>query len=135
MNNWLLKTEPSEYSFDDLLREKNTRWQGVRNHQALSHLRAMTKGDQALIYHTGDEKQIVGLAAVTSNAYADPDEDDERLVVVDVKALRRVATPVTLAQIKSDPAFKAFDLVRLPRLSVMPVSQPHWETLSRLCGL
>ena len=135
MNHWLLKTEPSQYCFNDLLRDKKTTWEGVTNNQALIHLRAMKKGDQAFIYHTGAEKCIVGLAAIASDPYPDPGQGDARLVVVDVKPSRTLPTPVTLAQIKANPAFKTFDLVRIPRLSIMPVPPPHWEKLSRLCGL
>ncbi|MBC8078530.1 MAG: EVE domain-containing protein [Chloroflexales bacterium] len=126
---WLLKTEPDVYSFADLLRDGATRWDGVANNAALKHMRAMRPGDEALIYHTGDERRAVGLAEITSAAYADPLAGDERLVVVDVRALRRLPQPVTLAAIKADAFFAGFALVREPRLSVVPVSAAQWQRL------
>jgi predicted RNA-binding protein with PUA-like domain len=129
VNYWLLKTEPDAYSFTDLQRDGATVWDGVANNAALKHMRDMRPGDQALIYHTGDERQAVGLAEVTSAPYPDPRADDPKLVVVDVKALRPLATPVTLAAIKSDGAFTDFALVRQGRLSVVPVPPALWERL------
>jgi predicted RNA-binding protein with PUA-like domain len=118
---WLLKSEPSTYSFADLQREKSTSWTGVTNAAALIHMRNMRKGDVAFIYHTGDEKQIVGLAEITSKPYPDPEATNPKFVAVDLKPTRALKQPVTLAQIKADPRFKSFDLVRNSRLSVMPV--------------
>jgi predicted RNA-binding protein with PUA-like domain len=129
---WLVKTEPGTYSWDDLAREKSTVWDGVSNATALIHLRAMRKGDDVLIYHTGDEKAVVGTATVGANAYPDPKQHDERLVVVELKVGEKLASPVTLAQIKADPAFKSFDLVRISRLSVMPVPEPMWNRILEL---
>ncbi|KPV48723.1 ubiquinol-cytochrome C reductase, partial [Kouleothrix aurantiaca] len=102
---WLLKTEPDDYSFADLTRDGGTVWDGVSNNAALIHLRAMQPGDQALIYHTGDERQAVGIATITSAPYADPKRGNPKRVVVDVAPLRLLARPVTLAAIKAEPAF------------------------------
>jgi len=126
---WLVKTEPTTYSFDDLLRDKQTVWDGVRNNLALRHLREMQKGDAVMIYHSGEDKSIVGLAEVIRGPYADPKQNDEKLVVVDLKAKRRLAQAVTLGRIKSDERFAQFALVRMPRLSVMPVPEDVWGEL------
>jgi predicted RNA-binding protein with PUA-like domain len=131
---WLLKTEPDVYSFADLVRDGATRWDGVTNNAALLHLRAMRAGDAALIYHTGDERRAVGLAEVISAPYADPQAGDPKLVVVDVRALRPLPRPVTLAAIKADPFFANFALVRQGRLSVVPVSAELWERLLAMAG-
>lgn len=120
-NIWLLKTEPSTYSYADLERDRRTTWDGVRNPAALKFLRAMKAGDIALIYHTGEERQIVGIAEVAKDAYADPKHNDPKLAVVDLEASQRLPKPVTLAAIKSQKVFAGFELVRQPRLSVMPV--------------
>jgi predicted RNA-binding protein with PUA-like domain len=126
---WILKTEPASYSYDDLQREQTTVWDGVSNPQALNHIRQMQPGDQALIYHSGDERAAVGLAEIVTGPYADPDLDDNRRVVVDVRAVRRLTQPVTLAALKADPAFAQSGLVRQGRLSVVPVSDDLWERL------
>jgi len=126
---WLLKTEPDDYSYDDLERDKETVWDGVSNNLALIHLRNMRKGDVALIYHTGDERQGVGVADIVSNPYPDPKADNDKLVVVDVKPKRRLARPVTLDAIKARKEFAHFDLVRLPRLSALPVTEAQWKAL------
>ena len=132
MAKWLLKTEPDSYSWDDLVRDKEATWDGVSNPVALKHIRSMKKGDLALIYHTGNEKQIVGVAEVTSDAYPDPKEADERMAVVDLKPKSKLKSPVTLSTIKSDPAFKEWELVRISRLSVMPVPDAMWKRLEKL---
>ena len=124
---WLLKTEPSTYSFDQLERDGRATWDGVRNPAALNHLRAMQKGDEALIYHTGDEKSVIGIARVTAGGYPDP--ADPKLVVVDLVPVGRLTTPVSLAAIKKDPRFADMPLVRISRLSVMPVSAAHWKLI------
>ena len=129
MNRWLLKSEPGAYSFADLLRDKVTRWDGVSAPAALNHLRAMTRGDDALIYHTGEEKSIVGLARIASAPYPDPKLGDPKRVVVDLEAVRPLRRPIQLSAIKSDSRFKDFYLVRISRLSVMPVSPAHWKIL------
>ena len=129
---WLFKSDPDTYSFADLERDGKTVWDGVSNNLALKHLRSVRRGDQALIYHTGDEKAVVGLAEVVSDAYADPKQKDPRLVVVDLEARERLARPVSLDEIKKQAALKNFDLVRLPRLSVMPVSEAQWNAIMKL---
>lgn len=129
---WLFKTEPSEYSYDDLEREQKTVWSGVSNSLALKHLREVRLGDEILIYHTSDEKAVVGLAEVIKEAYPDPKENDEKLVVVNIKPKHRFARAVTLTEIKNAAALKDFDLVRLPRLSVMPINNEHWAALQEL---
>jgi len=128
---WLLKSEPTTYSFADLLREQVTTWDGVKYPAALNHLRAMKNGDQALFYHTGDEKAIVGVARIVSNPYRDPQLEDPKRAVVDIAPVRGLKTPVSLARIKADPRFAGFALVRIPRLSVMPVTPEQWEAALR----
>ena len=131
---WILKTEPSTYAFADLEREGRTVWDGVANAQALIHIRTMRPGDQALIYHSGDERAAVGLAAIVSEPYPDPQLDDPKRVVVDVEPVRRLAQPVALAAIKAEPEFAQMGLVRQPRLSVVPISAKQWQILLRLAG-
>jgi predicted RNA-binding protein with PUA-like domain len=131
---WLLKTEPDQYAYADLERDSATVWDGVSNNAALKNIRDMRPGDLALIYHTGDERQVVGLAEVTSAPYPDPKAGDPKLVVVDVKALRPLARPVTLAAVKADSAFADFALVRQGRLSVVPVSPEQWARLMWMAG-
>ncbi len=133
MANWLLKTEPKEYSYDDLEKAGRDVWDGVRNPTALAHLRCMRQGDRAFIYHTGSEKAVVGLAEVVSEPYPDPAAGGPR-VVVDVSPLGRLPRPVTLAEIKARPEFAGWELVRLPRLSVMPVSPERWQRILELAG-
>jgi predicted RNA-binding protein with PUA-like domain len=139
---YLLKTEPGEYSYADLVRDKHAVWDGVANPAACAALRAMVKGDEAWIYHTGDEKAIVGLARVMRPAFHDPQQPEGftasgeiKHPVVELKPLRAVATPVTLAQIKADPRFKDFSLVKQARLSVMPVPAPLDKILRELTGI
>lgn len=127
---WLLKTDPDTYSYEDLEREKKTEWDGVSNNLALKYLRQMKAGDLALIYHSGDEKCVVGVAEIASDPYPDPKRGDPKLVVVDVKAKKRLPQPVPLADIKADKQFQDFLLVKISRLSVMPVTEKQWE---RLC--
>lgn len=134
MARWLLKTEPGDYSFDDLTRDKKTVWDGVTNALALKHIRTMAKGDEAVIYHTGDEKAAIGLATIVSTPYADPAGDNEKLAVVDIKAGKRLASPVTLATIKADKAFAGWDLLRIGRLSVVPVPDKMWDRLLELAA-
>jgi predicted RNA-binding protein with PUA-like domain len=131
-NYWLLKTEPDDYSYDDLARDKRTVWDGVSNNLALKYLRGIRKGDRALIYHTGDERRLVGVAQVVSDPCPDPEQNDAKLVVVDVKPQKRLKRAVTLDEIKSCQEFADFDLVRLPRLSVMPVREEQWEKLMEM---
>lgn len=129
MTYWLLKTEPSTYSYQDLEREKKATWDGVSNNLALKHIREMQKGDLAFIYHSGEEKAIIGIAQITSMPYADPRHADEKLVVVDLKPIEKLEHPVPLAAVKSQKEFAQFELVRMSRLSVMPVSAAHWKML------
>lgn len=129
---WLFKSDPETYSLSDLEREGKTVWDGVSNNLALKHLRSVRKGDSVLIYHTGEERAVVGIAEVLSDAYPDPKQKDPRLAVVDVKAVKRLRRPVSLDEIKKQAALKDFALVRLPRLSVMPVSESQWKELLAL---
>lgn len=128
-NCWLVKTEPSEYSYDDLVKDKKTIWSGVSNNLALKHIRSMKKGDRAFVYHTGDEKAVVGIAEIVSNPYPDPSGKDPKLAVVDLKPKEKLTRGVTLEQIKADKRFAAFELTRIPRLSVMPVSKAVWDAI------
>ena len=132
---WLLKSEPSTYSFAQLVKDRTTTWDGVAAPAALLHLRGMAKGDEVLIYHSGEEKAVVGRATVIKAAYPDPRERDPRLVVVDLKAGAAIPKPVTLAAVKADPAFRSFALVRISRLSVMPVSPAEWKRLLQMGGV
>lgn len=132
---WVLKTEPSEYGFADLARDGRTRWEGVSNAVALKHLRSMHEGDDALIYHTGNEKALIGLARIASEPYPDPSRDDPRLVVVDIEAGPPLPKQVSLAEIKADPAFRDLGLVRLSRLSVVPVEPEQWQRLLGMAGV
>jgi predicted RNA-binding protein with PUA-like domain len=134
MGCWLLKTEPEEYSFDDLVRDGRGVWDGVKNNQALMFMREMKKGDEVLIYHTGKVKAVVGLAIVVKSAYPDPKLDDEKRVVIDVKARRALPKAVSLKSIKEDERFGEFLLVRNSRLSVMPVAEPLWKSLLKMGG-
>jgi predicted RNA-binding protein with PUA-like domain len=129
---WLLKTEPSEYSFDDLVRDKRATWDGVANAVALKHIRTAKKGDVAIVYHTGDERQAVGLAEVITDAYPDPQAGDAKVVVFDLKPKDKLASPVTLEQIKADPAFAGWDLLRIGRLSVVPTPAAMFERVLKL---
>jgi predicted RNA-binding protein with PUA-like domain len=129
---WLFKEEPDHYSLDDLFRDKKTTWAGVGNNLALKHLRSVKKGDHVLYYHTGKEKAVVGVMEVVKGPYPDPEQDDERLAVVDVKPLSRLKRPVTLAEIKANPKFADFALVRISRLSVMPVTDAQYAEIERL---
>jgi predicted RNA-binding protein with PUA-like domain len=131
-NTWLLKTEPTAYSFAQLQRDKRTVWDGVKNPQALRNLRLVKQGDRLLIYHTGDEKAVVGVATALGAAYPDPKKNDPKLVVIDLAPLAALPRAVTLAEIKASPKFGGWELVRLPRLSVMPVSKEHWTEVERM---
>ena len=134
MNYWILKTEPSSYSFDRLVQEKTAVWDGVTNPVALKNIRSMLRGDAVMIYHTGEEKACVGLATVASAPYADPKAKDPKLVVVELKAGKRLAKPVTLAAIKADAAFTEMALVRQGRLSVVPATEAQWVRLMKMAG-
>ncbi len=127
---WLLKTEPKAYGYSDLEREGRTVWDGVTNPVALKNLRAMKAGDEVFVYHTGDEKAVVGTARVTRAAYADPKGGHPRLVVVEIEATGRMKTPVTLAEIKAMAAFADSPLVRQGRLSVVPLTPAQWKAVT-----
>lgn len=127
--NWLLKTEPNEYSYTDLEKENTAVWDGVKNALALKNMRSMRTGEEVFIYHTGKERRIVGVAQVASTAYPDPKLDDVKRLVIDIRAVRKLPEPITLAQIKQDENMKGFELIRLPRLSIVPVLPQHWQHL------
>ncbi len=131
MAHWLLKTEPEQYGFDDLVREGATAWTGVKNPQAQANLRAMKQGDRAVIYHSG-ERRAVGVAEVVRTAYVDPTANGEPLVCVDVRAIEPLPAPVPLEAIKLEPAFVGSALLRQGRLSVVPLSPAEWQDLSQL---
>jgi predicted RNA-binding protein with PUA-like domain len=130
--NFLFKEEPTHYSYDDLVREKKTRWSGVRNPLAQKHLRSVKKGDAIFYYHTGDEKAVVAIAKAAGDAYPDPADKTGKLSAVDVVPVKKLRRPVTLAEIKAKPAFKDFPLVRISRLSVMPVSDREWAAIEKM---
>ncbi len=132
---WLLKTEPEEYSFDQLVADRRTVWDGVSNNLALKYLRKMKMGDKVLVYHTGNERAVVGIAEVMSNPYPDPDADDDKQVVIKIKPIRKLPYPVPLADIKGNKTFKDFELVRISRLSVVPVKKIYWSTILGMGGL
>jgi predicted RNA-binding protein with PUA-like domain len=129
---WLFKTEPSAYSFARLEADRSTVWDGVKNALALRHLGAVAKGDEVLVYHTGDEKAAVGIARVARGAYPDAKQKDAKLLVVDLEAKGALPRPVTLAEMRANPKLAGFDLLRLPRLSVMPVSAAQWAEILRM---
>lgn len=126
---WLFKEEPSHYSYDDLVRDGKTSWTGVRNPLAQKHLRSVKKGDEIFFYHTGNEKSVVGIARAAGNAYIDPTDKTGKLSAVDVTPVKKLKTPVTLASIKADRRFASFPLTRMPRLSVMPVTEDEWDLI------
>jgi predicted RNA-binding protein with PUA-like domain len=131
---WLVKSEPSTYSWDDLARDGSTRWDGVRNAQARNNLAAMRKGDLVLYYHSGQGKDVVGIARVSAEAYPDPGSDDERWLVVDLEPVKPLAAPVALARIKADPRLAGIPLVTQSRLSVMPLPRDAFERILELGG-
>jgi predicted RNA-binding protein with PUA-like domain len=133
-NRWLFKTEPSVYSFQQLQKDKKTIWDGVKNNLALKNLKDIKKGDQILIYHTGDEKAAIGVARALSDAYPDPSKKDPKLLVVDIEAVKPLPRPVTLAEVKANKKLANFDLVRLSRLSIMKVSDEQWEILEAMAS-
>lgn len=130
--NWLFKEEPGSYSFDQLTHDGGTRWSGVRNPLAQKHLKSVRKGDRILYYHTGNEKAVVGMARAATAPYADPADPTGRRSAVDIVPLRKLARPVTLAEIKGLRAFAGHPLVRIPRLSVMPISGSQLVAIERL---
>ena len=131
---WLFKEEPTHYSYDALVKDKKTVWSGVKNPLAQKHLRSVKKGDHIFYYHTGDEKSVVGIAKALGDAYPDPQDKTGKMSVVDVAPVKKLSKPVALATIKADPSFKDFPLVRISRLSVMPVTDAEWTRIERLAG-
>jgi len=132
MAHWLIKSEPSAYSWDQLVKEKHTAWTGVRNPQASLNLKAMKSGDLCFFYHSNEGKEIVGIAKVVKTAYPDPTDKAGKAVAVDVAAVEPVKQPVGLAALKADARFKDFKLVRQSRLSVVPVSDEHWKLIQKM---
>ena len=131
---WLVKSEPGTYSFAQLQKDKRTQWDGVRNFAAALNLKAMKKGDQCFFYHSGEGKEIVGIAEVLKEAQLDPKDKTGKFVMVDIGAVKPLPKPVTLAAIKADPRFKDFKLVRQSRLSVVPVDDAHWKSILKMGG-
>jgi predicted RNA-binding protein with PUA-like domain len=130
--NWLFKEEPTHYGYDAFAKDKRAVWSGVRNPVAQRHLHSVKKGDRVFYYHTGDEKAVVGIAKAAGDAYPDPDDPSGKAAVVDITPVRRLKRPVTLKEIKADTRFKDFPLVRISRLSVMPVSDIEWERIEKI---
>jgi predicted RNA-binding protein with PUA-like domain len=134
MSYWLVKSEPSSYSWDQLVKDKQTSWEGVRNYAARLHLNAMKKGDEVLYYHSNEGLEIVGIAKVIKEAHQDATTDDDRWVAVDLKADRKLKNPVTLDQIKKNKQLSNMALVRIGRLSVQPVTEKEWKVIMELAG-
>jgi predicted RNA-binding protein with PUA-like domain len=132
---WLVKSEPGTWSWHDMVQAKRTEWDGVRNHQAKLHLRAMKQGDRVFFYHSGDEKAVVGIVEVVKESYPDDSDPTGTFVMVDVKAIGPVPKPVSLAAIKADGRFKDFGLVTFSRLSVVPVGPAHWTAICAMGGV
>jgi predicted RNA-binding protein with PUA-like domain len=132
--NWLFKEEPSSYSFAQFTKDGGTTWSGVKNPLAQKHLRSVKKGDRIFYYHTGNERAVIGIARAVDDAYPDPKDKAGKASVVDVAPVRALQRPVTLAEIKASKAFATFPLTRLPRLSVMPVSDAEWKEIERMAS-
>ncbi len=131
---WLAKSEPSTYSWDDLVKEKQTCWSGIRNYAARIHMRNMKKGDEVFFYHSNEGVEIVGIAKVIKEAYPDPTTDDDRWVAVDLKPVKKLKNPVSLESIKKEKKLKEMALVRISRLSLQPVSDEEWEIVMKMAG-
>ena len=132
--NWLFKEEPTHYSYDDFDKDGKTVWSGVKNPVAQRHLHGVKKGDKIFYYHTGNEKAVVGIARAAGDAYADPKDGAGKSAVVAVVPVKKLKRAVTLKEIKADPAFKDFPLVRISRLSVMPVTDAEWKRIEKMAG-
>jgi len=130
--NWLFKEEPSHYGYDAFVKDRKAVWSGVKNPVAQRNLRSVKKGDNVFYYHTGDEKSVVGIAKASCDAYPDPKDKTGKAHVVDIVPVNKLARPVTLKEIKADPFFKDFALVRISRLSVMPVTDAQWKKIETL---
>lgn len=135
MQYWLIKSEPGTYSIDDLIKEKSTEWTGVRNYAARLHLRAMKKGDICFFYHSGDESSVVGIASITKENYPDPTATDGDWTAVDVKAIKKLKTPVTLKQVKAEKILADMPLVKISRLSVSPLTEAHYNKIISMSKL
>lgn len=135
MNHWLVKSEPDSYSWDQLVKDGRTNWNGVRNPTAVNNLKAMKKGDRVFFYHSNQGLEIVGIAEVTKEFYPDPADKSGRFGMVDIAPVGPLKTPVTLKAIKADPKFAELALVRLSRLSVSPVSAEHWKQICQMGGV
>lgn len=135
MAHWLVKSEPSTYSWGQMVKDGRTFWSGVRNHQAANNMKAMKKGDRAFFYHSGDDKAVVGTVEIVREYYPDSTDDTGKFGMVDVKAGTALKTPVTLAAIKAEPKLKDLLLVRHSRLSVVPIDEPSWRLICAMGGL
>ena len=134
MTLWLMKSEPAEYAWEQLVIDRRAKWDGVRNHQATAYMRAMAVGDEAFFYHSGDERAIMGIVKIVKKAYPDPNDPTGRFVIVDVVPVRALPRPVTLRQIKIDKILNKLAIVRQPRLSVSPVADEAWKRALELAG-
>ena len=134
MNYWLVKSEPSVYGWDQLLKDKKTSWDGIRNYAARNNLRDMRKGDEVFFYHSNEGMEIAGIATVVKEAYQDSTTDDKNWLAVDLKPLKKLKRPVTLNQVKNDPELSQMDLVRISRLSVQKVNPKEWDRILKLSG-
>jgi predicted RNA-binding protein with PUA-like domain len=134
MAHWLVKSEPDAYSWEQLVKDKQTAWTGVRNYAARLHLRTMKKGDEVFFYHSNEGTDIVGIAKVVKESYQDPTTEDDKWVAVDLKAVKKLKNPVTLETIKKDKRLANMALVRIGRLSVQPVSEEEWKVVISLAG-
>ncbi|HMR92506.1 MAG TPA: EVE domain-containing protein [Chitinophagaceae bacterium] len=134
MSYWLIKSEPFKYSWDQLVKDKKTFWDGVRNYAARNNLRAMKKGDLAFFYHSNEGTEIVGIAKVVKEAYQDPTTTEDAWVAVDFAPHKKLKKPVTLAQVKAEKKLANMALVRLGRLSVQPVTEEEWDTVMKMAG-
>lgn len=135
MAHWLVKSDPDTYGWPQMQRDGRTQWDGVRNHQAANNLKAMKKGDRAFFYHSGGETAIVGVVEIVKEAYPDPSDEDGRFVMVDLKSVAPLTTPVTLAQVKAEPKLKNLPLVKFSRLSVQPVDDASWALICSMGGV
>ena len=134
MAHWLMKSEPFKYSWDDLVSDGQTHWNGVRNHQAALYLKAMQVGDDVFFYHSNEGLAVVGIAAVSKTAYPDPSDEKGRFVMVDIKPVASIANPVTLAQMKADPRLAKMKMFQQFRLSVCPIADDEWDVIVEMGG-
>jgi predicted RNA-binding protein with PUA-like domain len=134
MAKWLLKSEPGTYSFADLERDGRTVWDGVRNNTAALHLRTMKKGDEALFYHSGEDRQVVGIAKIVTENFPDKTDPAGRFVAVEIAPVRPLKAPVSLAQMKAEPALADMAMIKLSRISVSPVTEAEWKTILKMAG-